>query len=174
MEIADRINWSPKFTIHRFASEEDFKAGRPSDLIDPITGQTLPAVSEFSGNLLLNEGIAVLLDLACGLASPTAFNNASARIGVGDSNAAAAATQTDLQASTNKTYKAMESGYPNRAAQTVTFRSVFGSGDANYAWAEFAVDNGAGEAKTLNRKVSDQGTKAAGQTWTVDVAITVS
>lgn len=174
MNITEKINWDPKWTIKRFANDADFAAGKPSDVIDPVTGKALPAVSEFNGNLLLNEGIAVLLDLACGLASPTAFNNASARIGVGDSSTAASASQTDLQAATNKTYKAMESSYPSRSSQTVTFRSVFGTSDANYSWQEFTVDNGSGEAKTLNRKVSDQGTKASGQTWTVDVAITVS
>jgi hypothetical protein len=173
MNIAEKISWKPKWTVKRYANDADFAADKPSAVLDP-TGRELPAVSEFEGNLLLNEGIAVVLDLACGLASPTAFNNASARIGVGDSNTAASASQTDLQASTNKTYKAQETSYPSRSSQTVTFRSVFGSSDANYSWQEFTVDNGSGEAKTLNRKVSDQGTKASGQTWTVDVAITLS
>lgn len=106
--------------------------------------------------------------------TPTAFNNANARLGVGDSSAAEAATQTDLQAAANKTYKSMSASYPSRAAQTVTWRAVFASADANYAWAEFCVDNGATALKTLNRKVSAQGTKASGQTWTLDLQITLS
>ena len=160
--MKDKSNHKTRWTIRRYADDEAFRAGKAY------------SVSQIEGNLLLNEGIAVVLDLACGLDTPTAFDNANARIGVGDSATAAAATQTDLQAATNKTYKAMESGYPSRTDQTVTFRSVFGSSDANYSWQEFTVDNGASEALTLNRKVDDQGTKASGQTWTVDVSIELS
>jgi len=85
------------------------------------------------------------------------------------------ATQTDLQASTNKLYKAMQATYPQVSAQTVTFQSVFASADANFAWQEFSVANGSsGAAKNLNRKVSAQGSKVSGQTWTISVAITLS
>jgi hypothetical protein len=131
-------------------------------------------VSEIEGNLLLNEGIGLLLDLLIG-AGGTVYSNANARIGVGDSNTAESAAQTGLQAATNKTYKAMEATYPQRSGQTLTFRSVFASGDANYAWNEFTVVNAATDTgANLNRKVSAQGTKASGQTWTLDVSITIS
>ncbi len=162
MQLTDRAFYKTKWTIRRYADDAAFAA-------DQAYG-----VSEIDGNLLLNEGIAEFLDLAIAAGTPTAFNNANARLGVGDSATAAAATQTDLQAVTNKTYKAMEATYPSRSAQTVTWRSVFGSADANYAWEEFVVDNGATAAKTLNRKVSAQGTKASGQTWTLDLTITLS
>jgi hypothetical protein len=162
MDLREKLNWKPKYTITRYASDEDFRAGKPYE------------VSEFEGNLLLNEGIQTMWDLIIASGTPAAYSNANARIGVGDSSAAEAATQTGLQASTNKTYKAMESGYPSRTNQTVTFRSVFGADDANYAWAEFTIDNGSTPDKNLNRKVSDQGTKASGQTWTVDIAVTLS
>ena len=66
-------------------------------------------VVEGEGNCLLNIGIDEMWDLIVG-DSANHFNNASAQIGVGDSSTAADATQTDLQAATNKTYKAMESG----------------------------------------------------------------
>lgn len=86
-----------------------------------------------------------------------------------------AASQTDLQASTNKLYKASAASYPQVSGQTVTFQSVFASADANYAWQEFSVANGSsGAAKNLNRKVSSQGIKVSGQTWTISVAITLS
>ncbi|MCC7413321.1 MAG: hypothetical protein IT495_17025 [Gammaproteobacteria bacterium] len=174
MQIHDQLQYRTQWTIRRYASHADYLAGAPSPVEDALTGELLPAESRVDGNLLLNEGIGELWDLACGLGSPTAWSNANARLGVGDSNTAAAASQTDLQATTNKTYKAMEASYPQRAAQTVTWRSVFGSTDANYAWEEMVVDNGAGAAKTLNRKVSAQGTKASGQTWTLDLSITLS
>lgn len=160
--VADKLNYKTRWVIRKYQDDAAYMHGESY------------AESVIEGNLLLNEGIADLLDLACGLGTPTAFNNANARLGVGDSAAAEAATQTDLQAATNKTYKAMSASYPARSAQTVTWRAVFASADANYAWAEFCVDNGATALKTLNRKVSAQGTKASGQTWTLDLSITLS
>ncbi len=123
------------------------------------------------GNLLLNAGIDEIWDLVVG-DSANHFNNATAQIGVGDSAAAAAATQTDLQASTNKTYKAMESGYPTSASQKATFKASFGDAEANYAWNEWVVRQSA-SGKCLNRKVESLGTKAGG-TWTLEVNITIA
>lgn len=163
LQILDKFKYKTHWTIRRYASDEDYAQGKSF------------STSEIEGNLLLNEGIQALWDLACGLGSPTAFSNANARIGVGDSATAEVATQTGLQASSNKLYKAMETGYPSRSAQTVTWRSVYASGDANWAWNEFTVASGSSDASVnLNRKVSAQGTKASGQTWTVDLAITIS
>lgn len=161
MQINEKVGYYAEWTIFKYADDEAYKRG---DCFEQIT---VPR------NMLLNEGIQTALDLIIG-AGGTAYNNANARLGVGDSAGAEAATQTDLQAATNKTYKAMEASYPSRTNQTLMFRSVFGSADANYAWNEFCVDNGAAGAKTLNRKVSAQGTKAAGQTWTLDLTITLS
>lgn len=172
--ISEKLTYKTKWTIRRYASTEKFLADLPEPVIGG-DGELLPAVSEIDGNLLLNEGIGELLDLACGLGSPTAFNNANAYLGVGDSSSAEAATQTGLQAATNKAYKGMETSYPSRSNQTVTFRSVFGGTDANFAWNEMSVANGNSDtAKNLNRKVSAQGTKASGQTWTLDMSITLS
>lgn len=159
--LHDHIRYQTQWRIKKYADDAAYARGEAYE------------EAVIDGNLLLNEGIQTVLDLAIGAAG-TVYSNANARLGVGDSSTAEAATQTDLQAATNKTYKAMEAGYPSRTNQTLAFRSVFGSADANYAWAEFCVDNGAAAAKTLNRKVSAQGTKAAGQTWTLDLSITLS
>ena len=160
--VRDRLHYKTVWTIRKYADDLAY-----------AQGCLLEAPAIIEGNLMLNEGIGAHLLLLTG-GSETAFNNANARLGVGDSTASEAASQTDLQAASNKTYKAMAATYPLIAAQTVTFRSVFASADANYAWQEFVVDNGSGAAKTLNRKVSSQGTKASGQTWTLDLAITFS
>lgn len=168
--VSEKMFYKTEWTIRKFHTDEENAAWLTGDAaVQPYE------IAEIEGNLLLNEGIQELIMLAMGTTgSPTAFNNANARIGVGDSSAAENATHTDLQAATNKLYKAMEATYPQRSNQTVTFRSVFGSTDANWAWNEFSVDNGGTALKNLNRKVSSQGTKAAGQSWTVDVAITFS
>jgi hypothetical protein len=43
----------------------------------------------------------------------TGWNNANAFLGVGDSSTAEAATQTELQAATNRFYKAMNATFPS-------------------------------------------------------------
>ena len=173
MQAQDSVTLSAKWLITRYKSEAAYAAHCPTPVMDP-NGVLLPAFSVFSPNLLLNEGITALQNLLIGGAE-TAFSNAAAYLGVGDDNTAAAAGQTGLQASTNKLYAAMETSYPAIASQTTTWRSVFGSGDANFAWAEFTVANGGSDASdNLNRKVSDQGTKASGQVWTLDLTITFS
>lgn len=159
----ETIRYKTEWKIRKYANDEAFDRGEAFE----------EAIVE--GNLLLNEGIGELWDLSCGLGTPTAFSNANAHLGVGDSSTAESAAHTGLQASTNKVYKAMESGYPSRSGQTVTWRSVFGSSEGNFAWNEFTVANGNSDgADNLNRKVSSQGTKASGQTWTLDLAITFS
>lgn len=130
----------------------------------------------FAGyNLLLNEGINELWTIVGSASSGTKYDNTNAQLGVGDSSTAAAATQTDLQAATNKLFVAMDASYPTYGtAQKITFRSTFGSAQANYAWAEFAARNGATALKDLNRLVSAQGTKTAGQTWQLTEEITLT
>lgn len=131
------------------------------------------AVDIFEGNLLLNEGITALLNLLIGGAE-TNFSQTNAYIGVGDSSTAAAASQTGLLG-TNELYVQCESGYPSIASQTVTWRAEFAGSEAVFSWNEFTVANGAGSsADNLNRKVEAEGTKASGQTWTVDLSITFS
>lgn len=161
--LQEKLNYRTHWTIRKYADDVAFAE---DDAFE---------VSDIEGNLLLNEGIGELLDLLCGLGSPTAFSNANAYIGVGDSSTAESAAHTGLQAASNKLYKAMQASYPSRSGQTVTFRAVFASGDANYAWNEFTISNGGSDAsKNLNRKVSAQGTKTSGQTWTVDVSVTLA
>lgn len=105
---------------------------------------------------------------------PTFFSNANAYIGVGDSNTAYAATQTDLQAATNKLRKAMDATYPQRTDNVLTFRSTFATGDANFSWNEWGVFNASSAGSMLNRKVESLGTKTNVQTWEITVQLTVA
>jgi len=107
-------------------------------------------------------------------ASVTAFNNANAHIGVGDSTTAFAVGQTDLQASTNKTRKAMDATYPSGGVNVLTFRSTFATGDANFAWQEWGVFNDPSAGIMLNRKVESLGTKTSTQTWQFTVVLTIT
>jgi hypothetical protein len=131
-------------------------------------------VVKFDGNLLLNEGITALQNLLIGGAED-AFDNTNSYLGVGDSSTAESASQTGLQASTNKLYKAMDATYPQITSQTTKWQSTFTSAEANFAWNEFTVANGNSDAAdNLNRKVNAQGTKTAGQTWVLTLQITWS
>jgi len=126
--------------------------------------------SVIDGNIALNTGKADILGILIGTVTDL-YNTTNARIGVGDSSTAEAATQTDLVASSNKAYASMKTGYPQLGTTTTTndtvlFQAEFGTSVANYSWKEFVMKNNASSV-CLNRKVSDQGTKASGQIWTV-------
>ena len=132
------------------------------------------AIETFEGNLLLNEGITLLLTLGMGGAG-TAWDNAAAYIGVGDSSTAAAAAQTGLQAAVNKAWEAMEATYPQVSSQSIIFRSIFEDGDGEFAWNEFSVGNSNDDSgENLNRKVEAKGTKTSGESWTITCTITLS
>lgn len=171
--ITDKVTMKKKWTIRRYNCHQDFLDNKLPETIIDAKGKVLPGKSVFEGNVLLNEGIAELLLLLTGGVA-AAYSNTNAYLGVGESTTAEAASQTGLSGAT-LTYKAMEATYPQISGQTVTWRSVFGSAEANNAWQEFTVVNASTDTgDNLNRKVSDQGTKAAGQTWTLDLAITFS
>lgn len=122
---------------------------------------------------LTNAGRDVIAAMLIGEVT-TDFNNANAHIGVGDSTTAFVVAQTDLQAATNKLRKAMDATYPTRAVNVLTFRSTFGTTEANFAWAEWGVFNAASAGAMLNRKVESLGTKASTQSWQLTVTNTVT
>jgi len=124
-------------------------------------------------DVFLNEGINAIWTLVCG-GTETAFNNANARVGVGNSNAAESPTHTGLQG-TSTAFAAMESGYPTfGSGQKATFKGTFASGQGEFAWEEFTVDNGATPNKNLHRKVTSKGTKPSGETWILTIELSLS
>jgi len=145
-------------------------------------------VVETEGNLLMYGGVSCLWQTLQGNGTSTAgqvltyFTNTSAAIGVGDSTTAAVATQTDLQASTNKLRVGMNASYPAQtdgttsAANTIQFQSTFGTSQGNYVWNEQGIFNSstAATGRMLNRVVNALGTKVSGTSWTVTGQITIS
>jgi hypothetical protein len=123
-------------------------------------------------NAYVNAGGALFLNLLAA-AGGTAFNNANAYIGVGDSSTATTAPMTDIQASTNKLRKAMDATFPSLSGQIMTWRSTFGSSDANFAWQEVALFNASTSGTMLSRGVSSLGTKASGTSWVMSYTITI-
>lgn len=168
MKSKESARWLCRFRLNKYHENIEPYLSRESEfyrLFKPYE------VIDGEGNLLLNSGIDEMWDLIVG-DSANHFSNANSQIGVGDSSTAASASQTDLQASTNKTYKGMDSGYPTSTSQKATFQASFGDSDANYAWNEWVVKQSA-SGKCLNRKVESLGTKTSG-TWTLQVSITLS
>ncbi len=182
MEIErEKIGWKAYWRIDKFhdstgeIAEASTRGLSMTDLLRQY-GSAHFATEEIDHNCALNEGLQGVIKLICGMTSPpTAWDAANARLGVGDSNTSAVSTQTGLQASTNKTFKAMDSTYPQRTNQTAEWRATFGTSDANYAWEEYTVVNAADDTGVnLNRVCSSKGTKASGETWTLSLQITFS
>jgi hypothetical protein len=196
--LHDSIKRFPVWNIHRFESTKDHKMAKREEtrifeevmesgaLVSPevripfyeqeealeLFGE--PEFSTIEGNLLLNEGINEMWTLIAGTGA-TQFATGT-YMGVGDSSTAEAATQTDLQAATNKLYIDMDDGYPTYGTnQYATWRSTFASDEANYAWNEYTLSNTSdGTGVNLCRKVSSQGTKQSGQVWELTYQITLS
>lgn len=124
-------------------------------------------------NLWLVTGCDEVFGLITGL-SANHFDNTNARIGIGDSTTAAADSQTDLVAATNKTYKAMDATYPTApSAKSCVWRATFGASDANYDWEEFVLKHN-GSGICINRGVQSLGTKANGAVWVATLTLSLA
>lgn len=174
VDTVDRQFWRCVTELRKWHTDDDTAhLWRPEDELIPI-----------EGNLLVYGGAGVQWQTLIGNGTGTAgqaltfFNNANAAIGVGDSATAAAATQTDLQAATNKLRKGMDATYPLHTdgvvigAKTIVFRASFLTAEANWAWNEWGIFNSptAATGRMLNRKVQALGTKASG-TWQLTLTL---
>jgi hypothetical protein len=172
--IKDLATHKTRWFIARFASEADKLAGKVYSKAEALKLFGAGQFSSVDGNVLLNGGINNLLTLAAGTGG-TKYDNATAHIGVGDSSTAAAASQTGLQAATNKAYAAMMASFPTYGtSQKATWKASFDGNTGNFAWEEFIVCTSNAGANALNRKCSSQGTKTSGQVWEITLEITLS
>jgi len=126
---------------------------------------------------LLNEGLETLIELICGLGTPTKWDNTNARIGVGNSGVAPVKTQAGLQGG-SILYKGMNATYPQKFWDDPDWKSVWQSdfidGEAEWNWLEEAIDNGVVATIDICRQNTDLGTKPAGETWRLTGTITWS
>ena len=161
IKIKDKGTFKKRWTIERFASQADFEDGK------------CYKKSVVNHNVLCNAGIDELWTLICS-ATGIRFDNTNAHLIVG--TGAGAANATDVEGTfTAGVAKGMEAGYPTYgASQKATWRAVFDAGEANQVWAEFGVMNAATGEQLMNRLVSAQGTKTAGQVWQLTFDITLS
>jgi len=182
----ESVKWTVGATVEKWSPEQVQAAtaelGHAPSAAE-LAAFTPPETIGSDGNLLTTAGLTRIMTLITGTgqaATPT-----STRLGVGNSATAEAVGQTDLQAAAgaaNRYFMTMDGGYPSVAAGVLTARAVFGTGDANFAWAEWGLDIGtptvaAGttvNAVLLNRKVASLGTKVAGSVWTLTTTITLA
>jgi len=177
-KIKDVIGWKVEWEINKFNDSTDeiakmLQAGAKMEHVIRQFPEAFIGKEIMKDNVALNVGLQYLIDCICGIGTTTKWDNTNARLGVGSDATAADPSQTDLIDAT-PTWKAMDATYPQRATQIAEWRSTFGSADANEAWNEYAVDNGATAHKLLNRKVEAKGTKVSGETWTLSLKITFS
>jgi hypothetical protein len=169
----EKITWACLWSLDKYHGE-----WKPEQIDAGLAGKPYESITR-CGNLLVYGGASSLFHRLTGGTTVTAFDNSNAHIGVGDSSTAAAASQTDLQASTNKLRKAMDATYPThtdgtiQSAASATFRSTFGTSDANFTWNEWAIFNASSSGRMLNRKVENLGTKSSGTTWVMTITVTL-
>jgi len=157
--MASKLHATTIITVTKYKSEEDYRKGKPYQVI------------EKKGNLILATGMNAIWNLVTG-GSSSHYDNTNTYIGVGDSNTAASESQTDLLGS-NKTYKQCYTGFPVVSTNTLMAFAVFEGTDANYAWNEFVVKNNT-TGVCLNRAVQSFGTKTSGEVWPIQIQIQLS
>ncbi len=159
----DKMFEKAEWTITKYANDEDYKNGKPYE------------VSKINGNALVNEGINYLCTMiATDGKTGTPWSNANAHLIVGTGTGNEAVTDTEVTF-TNPVKKPMMATFPTYGTdRKITWKASYDGDSANQAWNEFGVTNAATDGKLLNRKVSAQSTKASGQTWELELAITIS
>lgn len=161
MFTKDKGRYKGEIKIEKFGPGVSPETGKPYEIVE-------------SENLFLTTGINEIWNLVKG-GSVNSFDNANTLMGVGDDSTAPAAGQTDLLAAVNKTYKAMEAGYPDTPSSgAMKFRSIFGTADANFDWNEFVIKQNV-SGICINRATSAYwGVKTSGETWTITATLSIS
>lgn len=185
------IYWRCEYELDKFAAgAEDVRAGRYGSSAGQDAGRPVVPYERVAGvgNMLVNGGADLLWLNAMSPGSTVAnaarafLDNGNAGLGVGNSTAAAAKTQTDLQGA-SKARKGMESTYPTHttgsastAARDITLRALFSTAQANFAWAEWGVFNSTtqGQGRMVNRKVEALGTKTTAASWQFTVKLSLT
>jgi len=165
MSIKEKSNTKLQWSVEKFIAKDTKEIAEKN--IKPYE-----VIKGKPHNCLLHEGISTFLGLLCAIGTETAYSNADARIGVGNDATAPADTQTGLLG-TSTAFKGMNTGYPAKSGDhDIQFQADFISGEAEFAWNEETIDNGATANKNLCRQNTALGTKPSGQTWRLTGTIT--
>ncbi len=178
--------WKPADLDRKFELEAEMVAGgwthgpaMETEVLKRLRKEGIKPVHRASSrNALVTVGQALWCDLLIG-AGGTVYNNANAALGVGDSAAAFALGQVNLQGAvvtTDRIRKAMDATFPTRAGNVLSFRATFATGEANFQWNEWAIFNNVTDAAgtMLNRAVANLGTKTSAVAWQLLVTMTLN
>jgi hypothetical protein len=164
------IRWRARATVHKYWADDDLT---PITALGPYGPRRSTPFEVIEGeNLLLTVGGTLIMDRLTAVSS-TALDATNARIAVGDSTTPASASQTDLQASTNK-FRQVVDAAPNRSGATTQWVCTFGLAVANFAWNECGLANAASGANLVNRIVQNMGTKANTQQLVLTISATLA
>lgn len=163
MGISEHSQWRVEWQLEKWA-----------DTAHKLSGMAPDEVLYDAQNIVLDTGANEMLNLIAGTGG-TAYNSANAYIYVGNNDTPENASQTGILATgSNRAYSAMDTGYPVVNARQMIYRASFGDTSANFAWNEAAIVNGTGaNAVSMNRKVSNMGTKSTG-TWTLQITVSLT
>lgn len=153
-------------------------------------------ITEAEYNKVINAGMILVFNYMIGTGSLAFFTNTTSRLGVGDglgSVPTEANTDVGLAATTNRYFAGMQATYPNitgTAPPQLNFQAQYASGNGNFVWNEWSVDNAttagtalpgntatayaAGGISALNHRGVGLGTKVSGAVWTLTVNVTVT
>lgn len=177
------LKWTVKATLASWSAEQVEQVARelgrqPS--CDELAARFAPRIETADGNMLVTTGLTRFMNLLIG-SGAQALDATHTRIGIGDSQTAEAAGDTDLKATTNKLFQVMDAGYPQVNAGVYTARATYQGNDANWQWNEWGIDVTSGAAAMnavvgtlINRKVQQFSTKATGEVRQFTVTLTLS
>ncbi len=188
MEVSqEHIGWLARGAVFKFHATDIERAGLVKPSLDEMLGFGLEPyeILDAGHNVLCNAGINRLESLLIG-AGGQAYDATHTAIGVGDGGGSVptgAATDTDLAATvnaSNRYFQMADGTYPSAATQVVTIQSTFATGNANFEWREWGVDQHTASGATasvaplLNHKGIDLGLKTSASAWSFKITITLS
>lgn len=160
----EKVCWHASLSIEKYHERDGERDDTPYE------------VYEKQGNVLTYGGASALWDNFIGAGNVDPYDNTNAHLAVGNSSAATAATQTDLQGA-SKHYEPMDATYPlhsdgtSSGSETIAYRSTFETGDANFAWLECGLFNALSGGRMLNRFTFSPGTKTSSDSWVLTVTL---
>ena len=176
MAKVDALKWRTKSIIQKWNDPEgkianEIKAGKIT-ISEAKIKYRENLIGEYVkyGNIILDDGATVILQLLTGVSGVNPYNSANAQICVSNNNTAPSASQTSL-GGTSSACLPMNSGYPTVSGNTATFQATASTSTANFCWYTWGLFNG---ITYLNAVQVNMGTKTSNETWTITVQLQVS
>lgn len=195
--MRDSFEWGVQAVIEKFDAsdiESYARQGKFATVVRDENGLYVPRheivaagirpyeVAETVGNLLCTAGVTRLWNLFTNQGATQAFDATHTRVGTGNTGNAAgteAAGDTDLAGASK--YFQLVGGAGTVSTNSLSFTATFPTGQGNYAWNEWGVDNGTASSATvtaplLNHKIvsGGLGTKTSSASWAFTVTLSLS